>query len=182
MWLPERLGLADWRRALTRGLSGRVLEIGCGTGRNLAVYGPGARPVALDPDPVVLGRARARAPSTPLVAATAEALPFADGSFGTVVSSLAFCSVPDPARGLAEVRRVLRPDGELRMLEHVRHTGRVRARLQDLLQPAWTRVTGGCRPNRPTERLVREAGFSIEPTGRRARGTLRLFRARPGSS
>lgn len=181
MWLPERLGLADWRRALTRGLSGRVLEIGCGTGRNLNGYGSRARPVALDPDPVVLRRARERAPAVPLVAATAEALPFTDGSFSAVVSSLAFCSVADPGRGLAEVKRVLAPDGELRMLEHVRHTGRVRSRLQDLSQPTWTRLTGGCHPNRATEGMVREAGFEIEEAGRRARGTLRLFRARPGS-
>lgn len=182
MWLPERLGLAHWRRALTRGLEGRVLEVGCGTGHNLSWYGAGARPVALDPDPDVLRRARARAPSVPLVAASAEALPFTDGCFRTVVSSLAFCSVPDPARGLAEVKRVLAPGGELRMLEHVRHEGRIRGKLQDLLQPAWTRCTGGCHPNRPTERFVRDAGFTIDRAGRRARGTLRLFRARPRDS
>ncbi len=182
MWLPERFGVSGWRAVLTGGLQGCVLEVGCGTGHNLTCYGRGVRLVALDPDPVVLRRARERAPSVPLVAASAEALPFAAGSFEAVVSSLAFCSVPDPRRGLAEVKRVLAAGGELRMLEHVRHEGRLRGRLQDLVQPAWTRLTGGCHPNRPTERIVREAGFTIERAGRRARGTLRLFRARPGGS
>ena len=108
-----------------------------------------------------------------------EALPFRDGVFDTVVSGLVFCSVPDPRRGLAEVRRVLRPAGALRMLEHVRSTRRWKARAQDALQPVWTRLTGGCHPNRDTERTVEAAGFRIDPDGRRAKGDMRRFAARP---
>ena len=115
----------------------------------------------------------------PLVQASAEALPFRDGVFDTVVSGLAFCSVPDPRRGLAEVRRVLRPDGTLRMLEHVRSIKPWKARLQDRVQPFWTRLTGGCHPNRDTERTVEEAGFRIQPEGRRAKRDMRRFAARP---
>jgi ubiquinone/menaquinone biosynthesis C-methylase UbiE len=111
---------------------------------------------------------------------TAEALPFRSGAFDTVVSGLVFCSVAEPRRGLAEVRRVLRPEGTLRMLEHVRSTRPWQARLQDRVQPVWTRLTGGCHPNRETERAVEAAGFQIDADGRRARGTMRRFAARPG--
>jgi ubiquinone/menaquinone biosynthesis C-methylase UbiE len=115
----------------------------------------------------------------PLVQARAEALPFRDGAFVTVVSGLVLCSVTDPLRALDEVRRVLQPGGQLRMLEHVRSTTPWRARLQDRLQPWWTLLTGGCHPNRETERLVERAGFTIDAQGRRARGNLRRFVARP---
>lgn len=112
---------------------------------------------------------------------TAErgALPFRDATFDTVLSGLVFCSVADPRRSLLEAKRVLRPDGRLRMLEHVRSAGRWKVRFQDWIQPAWTRITGGCHPNRDTERTVQAAGFDIEPEGRRARGNMRRFSARP---
>ena len=87
--------------------------------------------------------------------------------------------MPDPRRGLAEVRRVLRPDGTLRMLEHVRSIKPWKAGLQDRVQPFWTRLTGGCHPNRDTERTVEEAGFRIQPEGRRAKRDMRRFAARP---
>jgi ubiquinone/menaquinone biosynthesis C-methylase UbiE len=114
-----------------------------------------------------------------LVRARAEALPFRDAAFDTVVASLAFCSVADPGRGLAEVRRVLRPGGTLRMVEHVRARRRWAAWLQDRLQPAWTRLAGGCRPNRDTEGAVEAAGFAVDPSTRRARGVLRRLAAAP---
>jgi ubiquinone/menaquinone biosynthesis C-methylase UbiE len=116
----------------------------------------------------------------PLVVGRAEALPFRTGVFDTVLGGLAFCSVSEPSRGLAEVKRVLHPDGRLRMLEHVRSLVPWRARLQDLIQPAWTWAAGGCHPNRDTEATVERAGFQIEAEGRRARGNNRLFSARVG--
>lgn len=174
----ELAGLRKWREALLSDARGRTLEVGCGTGRNLPRYPKEAQVIGLDPSLDALRRARARAPQVPLVCGSAEALPFADGTFDTVVSSLVFCSVGDPARGLAETRRVLKKGGLLRMLEHVRSTRRPVARLQDFIQPAWTWVAGGCHPNRDTEATVQAAGFGIDEGSRRAQGTLRLFSAR----
>ncbi len=176
--LAERTEIGRWRRWVTAGARGRTLDVGTGTGRNLPLFPPGTSLVAVDPSFAALLRARRRAPRVAVIAASVEALPFRDGVFDTVASSLAFCSVPDPARGLTEVRRALRPEGQLRMLEHVRSVVRWRARCQDLIQPAWTRVTGGCHPNRETERAVEAAGFKLDSDGRRARGSLRRFCAR----
>jgi ubiquinone/menaquinone biosynthesis C-methylase UbiE len=175
--LAEWTGLKRWREWLCGGTRGRVLDLGCGTGRNLPLLPPGS--VGLDPALGPLRRARRRAPTARLVQARAEALPFRDAAFDTVVSGLVFCSVDDPAAGLGEVRRILRPAGTLRMLEHVRSERAWRARVQDLIQPAWTRVAGGCRPNRATERTVEGAGFAIDRDTYRARKNLRRFVARP---
>ena len=177
MALFERGRLSGWRDWLAGGARGRVLEIGGGTGRNLPRYAPGTALVAVDPNPENLGRARRRAPDVPLVQARAEALPFRDGAFDTVVTSLVLCSVDDPPRALAELRRVLAPAGSLRALEHVRARGAAWGRLQDALQPAWTAITGGCHPNRDTEAAVEAAGFRVQEEGRRARGLMRRFSA-----
>jgi ubiquinone/menaquinone biosynthesis C-methylase UbiE len=174
----ERGSLGRWRRWLVGGTRGRTLELGAGTGRDLPLYASGQPVIALDPHPGNLEAAVRRAPGVPHVRARAEALPFRDGSFDTVVSSLVFCSVDDPEAGLREIRRVLRPGGTLRMVEHVRSTGRFWARLQDLGQPAWTWITGGCRPNRDTQRIVGEAGFTINPASLRRRRTFVRFEAR----
>lgn len=175
----ERLGLQRWRRWLVSGARGRVLDLGCGTGRNLPLLASGVIGIGLDPSWEALQRARGRAPRVPVVVGRAEALPFRAASFDTVLSGLVFCSVQDTGRGLREVRRVLGEHGRLRMLEHVRSTRPWKARFQDWLQPAWTWLSGGCHPNRETERAVEAAGFRIEAEGRRARGDLRRFVARP---
>ena len=176
----EARGLGRWRRWLVRGATGRTLDLGTGTGRNLPLLPPGVRAIAVDPHPDALVRARRRGPAVPLVVARAEALPFRDGAFDTVLAGLVLCSVVDPTAALAEARRVLRRGGALRLLEHVRAGGLV-GRLQDLVQPAWTAFSGGCHPNRDTERAVTESGFAIDPATRRARGTMRRLEARaPG--
>jgi ubiquinone/menaquinone biosynthesis C-methylase UbiE len=183
MAIGDWTGLGTWRRWLTGDARGRTLEVGCGTGRNLPLYPTTVSVVALDPAFDSLLRARRRAPHLPLVQASAEALPFRDGAFETVVSGLVFCSVPDPGKGLSEVRRVLHSSGQLRMIEHVRHAdGTLGGRWQDFIQPAWTRVSGGCHNNRHTERNVEQAGFVIEGEGRRAEGTMRRFSARKTST
>jgi ubiquinone/menaquinone biosynthesis C-methylase UbiE len=177
--LIECFGLGRWRRWLVGGAAGRTLDIGCGTGRNLPLFDTRVRVIGLDPTRDSLLAARRRAPGVPLIQGDAQALPFRDGVFDTVVSGLVFCSVPDPARGLAEVKRVLRTGGTLRMLEHVRAAGGLKARVQDRWQPLWTRLSGGCHWNRETERTVETAGFAIDAATRRARGDMRRFVARP---
>jgi ubiquinone/menaquinone biosynthesis C-methylase UbiE len=174
----ERGRLGRWRRWLVEGATGRTLELGVGTGRDLPLYPSGQPVFGLDPHPQNVEASLARAPRVPLVLGRAETLPFRDGTFDTVVSSLVFCSVDDPVQGLREIRRVLRPGGRLRMMEHVRARG-FAGRIQDLIQPAWTWATGGCRPNRETERTLAEAGFEIEPASRRRRGAFVRLDARP---
>ena len=184
MELLEKAGLGRWRSWLAGGVSrGRVLDLGCGTGRNLVLFGRGVREIGLDPCPEALRKARRRAPGVPLVRARAEALPFRDGSFDSVVSGLVFCSVSDVPGGLGEVRRVLKAGGVLRMLEHVRSRRRVGAWLQDRTQPAWTWFTGGCHPNRDTEAAVNAAGFVVDPASYRAASDMRRFEAHfPGAT
>jgi len=177
MWTQP--GLDRWRGRLIAGAAGHVLEVGCGTGLGLRHYSEEAHVVGLDPALEALAKARRRVPGTPLVNGSAEALPFADDSFDCVVSSLVFCSVPDPRRGLAEVRRVLKAEGRLLMLEHVQARSRIGARLLDTVQPLWTKVAGGCHPNRRTEALVEQAGFRIDPESLRSRGLFRSFAAHP---
>ena len=173
-------GLARWRSELVALAHGRVLEVGCGTGLGLRDFGAGVDGVwGIDPNAASLRRARRRLPTAGLAVASAEHLPFAAASFDCVLSSLVFCSVPDPLRGLHEVRRVLKPEGRLLMLEHVQARSRFPARMLDLLQPPWTAVTGGCHPNRHTERTVEAAGFRIDPDTRRARRLMRWFVAYP---
>jgi ubiquinone/menaquinone biosynthesis C-methylase UbiE len=173
----EWTGLDRWRNWLVGSVKGRTLEVGCGTGRNLPRYAAEALVIALEPEADALARARGRAPNRLFVRASAEALPFREGAFDTVVSSLVFCSVPRPEVGLAEIKRVLTDAGQLRMMEHVRSEGWYGG-VQDFLQPAWTKVAGGCHPNRRTEASVEAAGFVMEEEGRRSDGTMRRFTAK----
>ena len=162
----ERRGLLEWRLRLVGDVSGEVLEIGAGTGRNLAHYPGNATVYATEFDPLMFGaslpRARvARATVVPLIA-DAQRLPFADESFDAVIVGLALCSIPDAARAVREVRRVLKPEGTFRFLEHVRDdVGTRRARLQDRVNPVWRFVIGGCNCNRRSADLVANSGFQI---------------------
>lgn len=171
-------GVRRWRRSLAALARGRVLEVGCGTGQMLPLYPGSVELFGLDPNDEALVRARRRAPGAGFLCASAEHLPFPDALFDTVVSGLVFCSVSDPELGLAEIRRVLKPDGRLLMLEHVHARSRAGRWLLDTLQPPWTLVTGGCHPNRDTEKRVVDAGFRIEREHYRASGVMRRFVAR----
>jgi ubiquinone/menaquinone biosynthesis C-methylase UbiE len=166
----ERAGLGDMRRALLATASGRVLELGAGTGHNLEYYTDAVTELVLaEPDPHMAARLRDRLASdgTPagrpsVIEAPAEDLPFDDGSFDTVVATLVLCTVQDPARALAEARRVLVEGGRLLYLEHVRSTRPGLARWQDRLQRPWGFFAGGCHPNRATDQLIAGAGFWID--------------------
>jgi len=175
MEVVERFGLGTLRQSVVGEARGRILDLGCGTGRNLQLFAAGSRVVGLELDLALLAAARRRVPRLPLVVGRAEDLPFRPDSFDTVVSSLVFCSVADPARGLQEVVRVLDSGGQLRMLEHVRSSTRALGWFQDRIQPVWTWLAGGCHPNRRTENTVEEAGFVIAKHEIPGRTTLRCF-------
>jgi ubiquinone/menaquinone biosynthesis C-methylase UbiE len=143
--------------------SGRVLEVGAGTGFNFPYYADGTAVTATEPDPEMLRRAgpRAREHGIELRAAPAERLPFPDGSFDTVVATGVFCAVDDPDQALSEVYRVLRPGGELRFSEHVRAPGRPRRAMQRALDPLHYRLFR-CHIGRDTLRSMWEAGFHVD--------------------
>jgi ubiquinone/menaquinone biosynthesis C-methylase UbiE len=172
--LGERRGMAARRRALLASARGRVLELGAGTGLNLAHYPAVAELVLSEPDPAMRGRlerrlARAGRPAR-VVAAGAEALPFADGAFDTVVSTMVLCTVQDLDAALAEVRRVLAPGGRLLLIEHVRASSPRLERWQDRLAGAWGAFADGCRCNQPTVERLEAAGLRVELQPDRWRG------------
>lgn len=163
----EAFGVRDQRRRIGAAARGRVLELGTGTGLMLEHYGDDVdEVVATDPDPHMLARAvprrhPARVP-VELRQADAQDLPFADDSFDTVVVALSLCTIPDPDRALSEARRVLRSDGQLLFVEHVRSDHDAVARIQRALTPAWRKVSGGCHLDRDTVGAIERAGFGVE--------------------
>ncbi|MGN6255693.1 MAG: class I SAM-dependent methyltransferase [Solirubrobacterales bacterium] len=155
LWLGERLGMAARRRELLADARGAVLEIGAGTGLNLRHYPPELEELVLvepgEPmaDRIDLSRAPDGVP-TRVVRAPAEQLPFADGAFDTVVSTLVLCTVSDPARAVSEVTRVLKPGGRLLFCEHVGAESGWRRALQRRSVRPWAAFADGCRCDRPT--------------------------------
>ena len=155
LWLGERLGMRTRRRQLLSGARGRVLEIGAGTGLNLVHYPDDIDELVLaEPVGPMAGRLERRRSElgrpARVVVAPAEVLPFEDGSFDTVVSTMVLCTVTDPERAMAEVRRVLRPGGRLLFCEHVRSDSVRAARWQDRFADVWAAFADGCRCNRET--------------------------------
>lgn len=164
----ERRALRAWRRDLLGGLSGAVLEIGAGTGANLHAYGQAVdRLLLLEPDPAMRQRLVTRAETACggralVLAGSAARLPLRNGSVDAVVSTLVLCSVRPLDRALSEIRRVLRPGGQLHVIEHVAaEPGTQVRRVQNVLAPAWSRVGGGCSLIRPTRELLEAAGFDV---------------------
>ena len=160
--IAERGSIGRIRRRLMTPLTGRVVEIGAGTGANIAHYRPPVDLTVCEPAQPMrrrLERAVSGRPGTEISSAPAEDLPAADGSVDALVSTLVLCTVVDPRAALAEARRVLRTDGMLVVLEHVRGRPGLHAGVQDLVAPAWRRLACGCRPNQDTESLLEEAGF-----------------------
>ena len=163
----ERLCLGEWRRQLLRELSGAVLEIGAGTGRNLGQYGQGVEQLTLaEPDPHMRLQLARHLRGTrfekrvALSNASAEALPYAEGAFDAVVCTLVLCSVADPERCLSEAFRVLRPGGRLLLVEHIRAPeGTRRRQWQQRLDPLWSRVANGCHLDRDPRSTLERTGF-----------------------
>jgi SAM-dependent methyltransferase len=154
---------------------GSILEIGVGTGLNFDLYDPQevSRLTGVEPDPHMLSRVEQRASKLPfpvdLRPVGAEHLPFPDASFDTVVATWVLCTIPEPAAAVAEMRRVLRPDGRLLFAEHTRSVQPALARVQTALTPLWRHLAGGCHLDRSCVDLVREGGFAVEaavPFGR----------------
>lgn len=163
----EEAGLREMRRDLLRGARGRVLELGSGTGLNLELYPhEGLDCLTLtEPDPHMFKQLRSRAqkvgPGADLMQAGAEALPFDDDSYDTVVVTLVLCTVPDQPAALREISRVLAPGGQLLFLEHVRSEEPGLAKWQDRLEKPWQFLGDGCHCNRDTEAGLKAAGFEL---------------------
>jgi SAM-dependent methyltransferase len=169
--LGERAGMAERRRALVSRTSGAVLEIGAGTGLNLAYYPDGLdRLVLCEPEPHMARRLERRVAQqtrrAEVVRATAETLPFEDETFDTVVSTLVLCTVTNPQATLNEIRRVLRPGGSLLFIEHVRSDERRLARWQDRFHSPWRAFAAGCNCNRKTLQRLGDRGYTVTLTDR----------------
>jgi ubiquinone/menaquinone biosynthesis C-methylase UbiE len=169
----EQAGLREMRAELLAGARGRTLELGAGTGLNLAHYtGAVTELVLTEPDPFMARRLRKRLADEPpapdrveVVEAPAESLPFEDQSFDSVVSTLVLCSVESPDGAATEIARVLKPEGRLLFLEHVRSDDAGLARWQDRLERPWGWLGAGCRPNRDT--VARLEAMGLETTSLR---------------
>ena len=180
----EAWGVRDQRRRIGEAARGRVLEIGAGTGAMLPHYTSAVTEVvATEVDPHMLEQAtgkleQARVP-VGLREVDAESLPFEDATFDTLVVALSLCTIPRAATALREGRRVLRDDGQLLFVEHVRSLRPAVAGLQDLVTPVWKRVAGGCHPNRDTLAVIERCGFRIEEVWRsgKRRGSVVQGRA-----
>jgi ubiquinone/menaquinone biosynthesis C-methylase UbiE len=164
----EKAGLADKRRELLAEARGATLELGAGTGVNLQHYPPAIeRLVLTEPDPHMAKRLRKHLSDSPrpeaeVVEAGAEALPFGDDEFDTVIATLVLCTIPDPEAALAEAARVLKPGGRMLFMEHVRAQTDRRARWQDRLNPVQNFCFGGCNLNRPTADTIAASPLAVE--------------------
>jgi len=158
--------LAKHRPHIAGEATGQVLEVGAGTGANLPYFAKAEKVVATEPDPYMLERARKRlaelgVTNIELAQYPAEQLPFENASFDSAVSTMVFCSVRDPNKALAEIKRVLKPSGSFRFIEHVRPDSGLKARVFDAVTPLWRWFGAGCHPNRRTLESVKDAGFEL---------------------
>lgn len=158
--------VARHRQRVIPAATGRVLEVGIGSGLNLPFYANTVTElVGVDPSARLIAMARRAAGGLPFdvefMDRSAEALPLDDRSFDSVVSTWTLCSIPDARAALTEIRRVLKPGGELIFIEHGASPDQRVASWQDRLNPIWTRFAGGCQINKPIDALITGSGFSI---------------------
>ncbi|WP_292387868.1 class I SAM-dependent methyltransferase [Methanosarcina sp. UBA5] len=180
---PMEYSLYDgWREEALSSLSGKVLEVGVGTGRNLKYYPAGCSVIGIDNSVGMLEKARKKAKgmkNITLLLMDAENLEFPDNSFDYVIITFVLCSIPDPVKALKEMRRVLKPSGELIALEHMRSINPLIARVEDLVNPI-TFFLIGVNVNRNTVRNIEKAGFVIEETRNLAfQDVFKKIRAKP---
>jgi ubiquinone/menaquinone biosynthesis C-methylase UbiE len=163
----EDAGLRERRHDLLAKANGRVLEIGAGTGLNLPHYPEDVEEIVFtEPEEPMARRLKRKLADAgrrgQVIQASAEELPFEDGSFDTVVCTLVLCTVTDPQRALSEIARVLRPGGQFLFLEHVRAEDPKLARWQDRVATPWRWFGNGCNCNRPTPSLIQDSALSLE--------------------
>lgn len=167
LWVGERVGLRAHRQALLAQACGLTVEIGGGTGLNLRHYPDDLDDLVLvEPDGAMRSRLEKRLrrsrPTARVLDGVAERLPFADGTVDTVVSTFVLCTVDAPDLALREIARVLRPDGRLLFIEHVRSESPALAFWQDRLERPWRAFARGCRCNRATAQLIAACGLELE--------------------
>lgn len=182
-WFSERSAFQEWRKELWgRVPGGRVLEVGVGTGKNMAYYPAGAQVTAIDLSERMLARARRQAQELELDVdlrqMDAQRLTFPDDYFDAVVATFVFCSVPAAVQGLREIGRVTRPGGDIWLLEHVRINRPVIGPLMDLVNPMVVRMMGA-NINRQTAENVKKAGLTIVSVENLKGELIKLIHARP---
>jgi ubiquinone/menaquinone biosynthesis C-methylase UbiE len=182
-WFVERLAFRNWRRDVWSRLpAGRILEVGVGTGKNMSFYPQGAQVTAIDLSDHMLARAAQRAKQlgieVDLRHMDVQNLEFPDDAFDAAVATFVFCSVPFPAQGLRELGRVVKPDGDIWLLEHVRINKPVVGPLMDALNPIVVRVMGP-NINRRTVENVRRAGLRVPEVENLNDELVKLIHARP---
>jgi ubiquinone/menaquinone biosynthesis C-methylase UbiE len=182
-WATERSAFQAWREDLwSRVPPGRVLEVGVGTGKNMPYYPEGARVTAIDLSDRMLAQAERRAEESgidvDLRHMDAQDLDFPDDTFDTAVATFVFCSVPIPVHGLRELGRVVKPEGDIWLLEHVRINKPVIGPLMDVMNPVAVRIMGA-NINRQTVENVKRAGLEIVDVEDLRGELVKLIHARP---
>jgi len=181
-WPVEFLFYKKWRKEALSGLKGMVLEVGVGTGKNLKYYPKGCSVIGIDISEGMLEKARKRAEglnNVTLLLMDAEHLEFPDNSFDYVITTFVLCSIPDPAKALKEMHRVLKPDGEMINIEHMRSSTRWIASYEDFINPISVDLTG-VNVNRKTVENIGKAGFTIKDAKNLAfKDVFRKIRSKP---
>lgn len=182
MAIMEIAGMEKWRKVLVSKANGLVLEAGVGTGANLSHYPPDLKVIGVDFSPKMLKIAEAKLANTraeiKLQIADIQELPFPDNMFDTVITACVFCSVPDPIQGFRELRRVVKPEGNLYMLEHVRSEGALLGPLMDWVNPL-TVSHSGVNINRRTEQNIQSSGMQIASVEKLFSDIVKLIHAVP---
>jgi ubiquinone/menaquinone biosynthesis C-methylase UbiE len=182
-WAPigERRGATEHRQRMLAGLTGRVIEVGAGTGANFPCYpSTVSEVVAIEPERYLRELAQAAVADAPVPVTVLDGvggqLPGEDGSFDAGVAALVLCTIPDPRQALAELYRVIRPGGELRFYEHVVSRHKWEARFQRAADATfWPRIAGGCHLARDTTTTIESAGFQMETCERFQFSPVPLF-------